>query len=192
MSGASYLFPIYARMLWTWTNSTLFSQPVGKIVGCCPSVFHAQRPLMGHCLLIIEVSRSHSFGHTTLGRTPLDEWSVWRRDLYVTTHNINKKGSHACGGNRTHNPSKGAAADPRVRPCCYRARHFTIYHLCRCRVTYAAGVLLTFKDLPISHSVNKVSLPTACVEVNYNSASSTIHCLSSQHLGKVLNLVKWQ
>jgi len=24
--------------------------------------------------------------HTTLGRTPLDEWSVRRRDLYLTTH----------------------------------------------------------------------------------------------------------
>jgi hypothetical protein len=25
--------------------------------------------------------------HTTLGRTPMDEWSAWRRDLYPTTHN---------------------------------------------------------------------------------------------------------
>jgi len=24
---------------------------------------------------------------TTLGRTPLDEWSARRRDLYLTTHN---------------------------------------------------------------------------------------------------------
>jgi hypothetical protein len=24
--------------------------------------------------------------HTTLGRTPLDEWSARRRDLYLTTH----------------------------------------------------------------------------------------------------------
>jgi len=24
--------------------------------------------------------------HTTLGRTPLDEWSAWRRDLYPTQH----------------------------------------------------------------------------------------------------------
>jgi hypothetical protein len=27
------------------------------------------------------------FRHTTLGRTPLDEWSARRRDLYLTTHN---------------------------------------------------------------------------------------------------------
>jgi hypothetical protein len=29
--------------------------------------------------------------HTTLGRTPLDEWSSWRRDLYLTTHNTRKR-----------------------------------------------------------------------------------------------------
>jgi hypothetical protein len=25
--------------------------------------------------------------HTTVGRTPLDGWSAWRRNLYLTTHN---------------------------------------------------------------------------------------------------------
>jgi hypothetical protein len=35
--------------------------------------FHASTALVGLCLLIVEVSRSHSFRHTTLGRTPLDE-----------------------------------------------------------------------------------------------------------------------
>jgi hypothetical protein len=29
--------------------------------------------------------------HTTLGRTPLDEWSARRRDLYLTTHNTQKR-----------------------------------------------------------------------------------------------------
>jgi hypothetical protein len=28
--------------------------------------------------------------HNTLGRTPLDEWSVRRRDLYLTKHNTHK------------------------------------------------------------------------------------------------------
>jgi hypothetical protein len=27
----------------------------------------------------------------TLGRTPLDEWSAWRRGLYLTTHSTNKR-----------------------------------------------------------------------------------------------------
>jgi hypothetical protein len=30
-------------------------------------------------------------GHTTLGRTPLDEYSARRRDLYLTTHNTHKR-----------------------------------------------------------------------------------------------------
>jgi hypothetical protein len=51
----------------------------------------AQQPLMSQDLLIIEVSRSHTFKHTALGRTPLDEWSARRRDLYLTTHNTHKR-----------------------------------------------------------------------------------------------------
>ena len=34
-----------------------------------------------------EVSRSHAMTHT-VGRTPLDEGSAHRRDLYLTTHDI--------------------------------------------------------------------------------------------------------
>jgi hypothetical protein len=51
----------------------------------------AQQPLVGQGLLIVETSRSHSVGHTTLGRTPLGEGSARRRDLYLTTHNTHKK-----------------------------------------------------------------------------------------------------
>jgi hypothetical protein len=29
--------------------------------------------------------------HTTLDRTPLDEWSAKRRDVYLTTHNTHKR-----------------------------------------------------------------------------------------------------
>jgi hypothetical protein len=50
----------------------------------------AQQPLLGQGLRVIEVSRSHS-RHTTLGRTPLDEWSARRRDLYLTKHNTHKR-----------------------------------------------------------------------------------------------------
>jgi hypothetical protein len=35
-------------------------------------------------------SLDHTQRHTTVGRTPLDEWSVRRRDLYLTTHNTQK------------------------------------------------------------------------------------------------------
>jgi len=49
----------------------------------------AQQPLLDKGLLIVQVSQSHSDTHA-LGRTPLDEWSVRRRDLCLTTHNIHK------------------------------------------------------------------------------------------------------
>jgi hypothetical protein len=33
----------------------------------------------------------HTQTHTTVGRTPLDEWWARRRDLYLTTHNNHKR-----------------------------------------------------------------------------------------------------
>jgi hypothetical protein len=33
----------------------------------------------------------HTQRPTTVGRTPLDEWSARRRDLYLTTHNIHNR-----------------------------------------------------------------------------------------------------
>jgi hypothetical protein len=54
--------------------------------------------------------------HTTVGRTPLDEGSARRRDLYLTTQTLYKTNIHAGGGIRTHNPSKRSAADPHRRP----------------------------------------------------------------------------
>ena len=44
-------------------------------------------PPVDQGLPIIEVSRSHSVILTTLSRTPLDEWSARRTDLYLATHN---------------------------------------------------------------------------------------------------------
>ena len=54
--------------------------------------------------------------HTILGRSPLDEWSVRRRDLYLTTKKTLATYRLASGGIRTRNPSKRAVADPFLRP----------------------------------------------------------------------------
>jgi hypothetical protein len=56
-----------------------------------PVFFMAQGPLVGQGLLIIDVSRWHSFRHTALRRTPLDERWARHRDLYLTTHNNHKR-----------------------------------------------------------------------------------------------------
>jgi hypothetical protein len=54
----------------------------------------AQQPPVGQGLVII------TRRHTTLGRTPLDEWPAQRRDLYLTTHNtVQETDIHAPSGN---------------------------------------------------------------------------------------------
>ena len=75
-----------------------------------------QQPLVGKGLLITEASLPHTVTHTTLGKTPLDDWSAQRKDLYMTTHSIHKIYIHAPGAIRTRNPSKRTAANPRFRP----------------------------------------------------------------------------
>ena len=42
-------------------------------------------------LLILTRCLDHTQRRTTVGRTPLNEWSVRRKDLYLTTHNNHNK-----------------------------------------------------------------------------------------------------
>jgi hypothetical protein len=51
--------------------------------------------------------------HTTLCRTPLDEWLASRRDLYLTTHNNHDTETSMPPAG--FEPSKLAAAEPRLR-----------------------------------------------------------------------------
>jgi hypothetical protein len=51
----------------------------------------AQQPPVGQGVLIIDATRSHSDKCATVGRTPLDEGSDHRRDLYLTTHNTHNR-----------------------------------------------------------------------------------------------------
>ena len=55
----------------------------------------------------------HTQRSITVGRTSLDEWSARRRPDY--TQHSTQTDIRAPGGIRTHNPSKRAAADPRLR-----------------------------------------------------------------------------
>ena len=62
----------------------------------------------------------HTQRRITIARTPLDEWWARRSDLYLTTHNTQhsqQRDIHAPGEIRTHNLSRRAAADQRLRPC---------------------------------------------------------------------------
>ena len=66
----------------------------------------------------------HTQWRTTVGRTPLDEWSARRKVLYLKTHTTLTTVIHPCpGGIRTHNLRKPAAADLRLRPRGHWDRH---------------------------------------------------------------------
>jgi hypothetical protein len=72
-----------------------------------------------------------TFRHTSLGSTPLDEWSARRRDLYLTTHSTHKRQTsiHTLGGIQTRNYCKQEAPDPPLRRHCHWDQHIvsTIY-----------------------------------------------------------------
>jgi len=51
-----------------------------------------------------------AFRHTTLSRTPLDEWPARQHTTLTTDRHPSPSGI------QTHNPSKQVAADPRLRP----------------------------------------------------------------------------
>jgi len=74
----------------------------------------ATSPPVGQSLLFIEASRLHSGTLHSIGI--LDERSVQRRCLYLTTCDTHKTDIHNIGGIRTRNPSKGAAANLRLKP----------------------------------------------------------------------------
>jgi hypothetical protein len=73
----------------------------------------------------------HTQRRTTVGRTPLDKWSVRRRErpLPDNTHHSQQTSIHAPGGIRAHNLSKRAAVDLRFRPRGHWDRQWQSYLL---------------------------------------------------------------
>jgi hypothetical protein len=82
---------------------------------------------------------------TTIGGTPLDEWSARSKNLYLTTHNTLKRvTSMPSGGIRTRNCSKGAAVNSRLRLCGHcnlKLLRFGITHLAIKRAVYFSKVI---------------------------------------------------
>ena len=72
---------------------------------------------------------------TTVSRIPLDEWSARRRDNTQHSQQIN---IHARGGIRTHNLSKRAAADLRLRPRGHWDRHRKVFRYIN-KILYGSG-----------------------------------------------------
>ena len=85
----------------------------------------------------------HTQRRTTVRRTPLDEWSARRRDLYPTTHNThNRQTSMPPAGIRTYIPSRRAVADLRLRPRGHWDRH--IMNLVSLRESLFVGQSFSF------------------------------------------------
>jgi hypothetical protein len=74
----------------------------------------SHQPVVDQGFLIVEASKSHS-ETPHVDRTPLDEWSDCRRDLYLVQYTTLTRDIHATRRIRTRNPNKRVAADPRLR-----------------------------------------------------------------------------
>jgi hypothetical protein len=81
----------------------------------------------------------HTQRRAKVGRTPLDEWSVRRRNLYLTNHKTQQTNIHDLVGIRTCSPKKRAAADPRLRPSGHSDRQWCIL---QCEIPSKIGLLL--------------------------------------------------
>ena len=62
-----------------------------QVLATCFFLSVALRPNAGHGLPHSWGFLDHTRRRTTIGRTPLDEWSARRRDLYLTTHNTHNR-----------------------------------------------------------------------------------------------------
>jgi len=82
-------------------------------------------------MLRFAIAHTHTQWHT-FGRTPLDEGSGRRTDLYLTTHNTHKRRtSMPPAGFDPANPSSRAAPDPRLSAATgigYETSHYAIAH----------------------------------------------------------------
>jgi hypothetical protein len=86
----------------------------------------AQQPLVGQGLLIIETSRSHSDTPQSVGLL----WTSDQPDAETSTrqHTTLRGDRYPCPRrDRTRNPSKQAAADPRLKPLGHWDRHLMKY-----------------------------------------------------------------
>jgi hypothetical protein len=79
------------------------------------SFIWCNRPQWARASSFTRFSRSRSSTHHSRQDSSEREWSARRRDLYLTIHNTYKTNYHAPDGIRTHNLSRRAAADARLR-----------------------------------------------------------------------------
>jgi hypothetical protein len=91
-----WMWSVLIQKGWSWIHLKLIF-PVLSLLSFRYCRFHTPPPLMstnpqaGQRLLFFEALRSYSFRRTTLGRTPLEEWSALHKDVYLTSHNTHAR-----------------------------------------------------------------------------------------------------
>jgi hypothetical protein len=81
------LFSIIRRKCWSNTTNLIIDAADSPRDCLCVWCYGPTRVLASSSLRFLD----HTQRRTTFGRTPLDEWSARRRDLYPTTHNTHKR-----------------------------------------------------------------------------------------------------
>ena len=130
--GAENLFPSPRPIEIQCPDRPARSESLYRLPYPCPShmyeVFNsffppvAPRPNAGHGLLILEVSRSHTTTHHNRLDSSGRVISASQRPLPDNTQHSQQTDIHAPGGIRTHNLSRRAAVDLRLRPRGHRDR----------------------------------------------------------------------
>ena len=105
----------------------------------------AQQPPVGHGLLILEVSRSHSDTPHSVG-LPGRVIRTTRRPLPDNTQHSQETNIHASGGIWTHDLSSRAAADLRLRQRGHWDRHFDYLECLFKHKTYTSFSVTSFSS----------------------------------------------
>jgi len=109
---------------WNRTNDL----PICSTTRVLFCLFLAQQPPLGHGLLIHMVSRSHTMTHHSRYDSSGRVISSSQRSLPDNTQHSQQTNIHAHGGIRTHDLSRRAAADQRLRPCGKWDRRIIMYY----------------------------------------------------------------
>ena len=121
--------------------------------------------------------------HTTVGRTPLDKWSARRRYLYPTTCNThNRQIPVPPGGIRTHDLSRRAAVDLRLRPRGHWDRH-----ICICRPTnmHVYTIIFYVYTLKLTICIRRITVTNTFTTLRLYIKSKVVAAHNMQAAGGV-------
>ena len=131
---------------------------------------------------------------TTVGRTPLDEWSARRRDLYLTTHDTHNRqiskppvGFEACG----RSPAEIAGVLPTVVRRCVWSRN--IKNRCSIYIYIYVISSLSVNDL----NINCVHIPISCTHrpiryVSFSPINPSIICTFAIYFAEKIHKHPWK